>query len=186
MHCTRLIPLTKIVGQLYHAGFMFNRILIDPISFARTGQTQDGACVLAALSARAGLASEQGRVAWTLTGFVDDMLCPSLRIDLVADVRVACRYCLKPLVFELTSHAVLALFTDESKLEVALREREGLDAIVVGKELDIAALIEDEIIMGLPLSPAHEVCNIDSLASVKGGAPGPFAVLATLKEPPQQ
>ena len=48
-------------------------------------------------------------------------------------------------------------------------------------ELDVVRLVEDEIIMGLPLSPKHDDCGTDALTRAKADKPNPFAVLAALK-----
>ena len=57
------------------------------------------------------------------------------------------------------------------------------DVIVVTKALDIAVLVEDEVLLGLPLSPRHEIClDQNRLDSLEGAsAASPFAALKNLK-----
>ena len=75
--------------------------------------------------------------------------------------------------------------------EVAMHEDDGCDEdlLVMTPEFDLAALIEDELLMALPLVPMHNTCpvmpmfNAGDVAAPAGKAdkPNPFAVLAKLK-----
>ncbi|GGY10478.1 YceD family protein [Paludibacterium paludis] len=164
---------------------MSNPILIDPLRYAREGRAQSGKFAVAALDARvlSDLADERGEVSWTLTGFVDALYRPCLRLVLEGEVTVACVRCLDNMAFRLETDSVITLFTDEAKMEAAVEADESLDAVLVAadEEFDVAALIEDEIIMGLPLSPSHGECGEEHLLRAKSDRLNPFAVLATLK-----
>lgn len=164
---------------------MSNPILIDPICFARAQQTQRGQFALSAMDERvlSSLMSTDGDVAWVLTGFIDDAWRPSLRIELEADVVVACGYCSEPVAVRLVVDSVLALFTDESKLAAAEQDDVSLDAIMVGSELDVMGVMEDEMIMSLPLSPAHSHCGGLDWLRIHRSRSNPFAILKTIKFP---
>jgi len=120
-------------------------------------------------------------VSYTLTGFADRLRRPALRIELSASVCVSCGRCLQPMPVEVKADSVVTLFTSEEKMEAAVDEDEELDAILAEPEFDVMALIEDEIIMGLPLSPFHDDCGTEHLERAKAEKPNPFAVLAALK-----
>jgi uncharacterized protein len=81
----------------------------------------------------------------------------------------------------LVADSVITLFTSEEKLEAAVEDDEELDAIMAEPEFDVLALVEDEIIMGLPLSPLHDDCGSELLDRARADKPNPFAVLAALK-----
>jgi len=62
------------------------------------------------------------------------------------------------------------------------------DLLVISREFDLAALIEDEVLMALPLVPRHEICPVSvKLAAVDAdfedvpAKPSAFAALAKLK-----
>ena len=64
------------------------------------------------------------------------------------------------------------------------------DLLVTSREFDLAALIEDEVLLALPLVPRHEVCPVrvkmaaaDKDFDAPAEKPNPFAVLAQLKKP---
>ena len=62
------------------------------------------------------------------------------------------------------------------------------DVLVISRDFDALALVEDELILSLPLVPLHEVCPETLPMSVADPAfeaaaerPNPFGVLASLK-----
>ena len=65
------------------------------------------------------------------------------------------------------------------------------DVLVMSRDFDVSALIEDEVLMDLPVVPRHEVCPVAvKLVAVDAGfdaaavKPNPFAALAGLKAKP--
>ena len=54
--------------------------------------------------------------------------------------------------------------------------------MVLENELDIFTLLEDQILMALPISPKHEQCGNNHLDKINQDKPNPFAVLAGLKK----
>ncbi|WP_174874930.1 YceD family protein [Vogesella oryzae] len=163
---------------------MSNPILIDPLAFARDGGQFDKELAIADLDERVHevLASTAGAVKLSLSGFSDRLRRPSLRYALTANVELSCQRCLGVMPFEVESEGVITLFVNESKLDDAVAQDEELDAIMAEDEFDVLALIEDEIIMGLPLSAKHDDCGSEHLERAKADKPNPFAVLATLKK----
>jgi uncharacterized protein len=111
-------------------------------------------------------------------------------------VKVLCQRCLQEMELEL--HCTLNLIVCNSEEELqALPETE--DGIVMDEEgLNILDVIEDELILSLPLVPAHADVNCNSflnaLTQAETSSQGkdknyslddkqnPFAVLATLKD----
>lgn len=81
-------------------------------------------------------------------------------------LEMICQRCLKPVEITLESDRVLYLSgseKDAERLETVLAD-EDMDVIVAGQSLDLAGVIEDEVLLSLPLVPMHEHCNMDSLA----------------------
>ncbi|WP_240674170.1 YceD family protein [Crenobacter cavernae] len=158
--------------------------MIDPLAFAREGLTLSGDVAVATLDGRVleALADTNGTLRYALSGSVDKLRRHHLTLSVDGEVTVTCQRCLVPMVQVLQLSSAITLFSDEEKLAEAVEADEELDAIMAEPELDVMALIEDEIIMGLPVSPKHEACGQDVLDSVKVEKPNPFAVLATLKK----
>ena len=57
------------------------------------------------------------------------------------------------------------------------------DFLPVVRELDVVELVEDEILLTLPVAPRHERCGLPGSADV-GERENPFAALAGLKGKP--
>lgn len=79
----------------------------------------------------------------------------------------------------------------DTEAQAELEDDESLeDLLVSGREFDLSALIEDEVLMDLPVVPRHDTCPVAiKLAAVDADfedvpvKPNPFAVLAGLKNP---
>jgi uncharacterized metal-binding protein YceD (DUF177 family) len=73
------------------------------------------------------------------------------------------------------------------ELELAASEREiveaddDVDRVLATNAMDVASLVEDEVLLVLPMAPMHERCEPDAgLRAADRGAP--FAVLAGLRK----
>ena len=110
-----------------------------------------------------------------------------LQLNFELSLPMTCQRCLET-VDELISADRRFRFVESE--EVAEREDDESeeDLLVVAREFDLAALLEDEILMSLPLLPRHEVCPVPPRSSVVDAdfvdeptKPNPFAALADLK-----
>lgn len=105
---------------------------------------------------------------------------------------VACQRCLQPLDIELDYEANLALLYNETQSSLLDDEIDYvlLDEVINTQQhqrlLPLAELIEDELLLNVPLSAKHEDCEM--MVEQVGEVPedeeseNPFAVLAGLKE----
>ena len=59
-------------------------------------------------------------------------------------------------------------------------EDDSFDAIEASNEMQVGSLIEDEVLLALPLSPRHDVCGLPRMKDDRQDA-SPFAVLRNLK-----
>jgi uncharacterized protein len=85
---------------------------------------------------------------------------PQLHCSVKGEVQMVCQRCLKPLEVVIRSDRRLYLATSEpeaARLEAALADVE-IDVMVVGRTLDLAGVIEDEVLLSMPLVPMHDAC----------------------------
>lgn len=161
---------------------------IDAVKmFAREGSIT-AELPLARLQRLAGqLASDQGAVAVDLRFERDEEGRRVLSGTLGATVKVACQRCLQPMDLDLESSLRLFVVDTEDELQEL---RDDQDGVVMPEDgnLDVQALVEDELLLSLPMIPMHEdtACNAALNALRDGEAPvesrpNPFAVLAGLK-----
>lgn len=130
---------------------------------------------------------------------------PEIRLHLRAQatVRQTCQRCLQGLPLSLSVDRLFRFVADEAQA-AALDDDSEEDVLPLDRSWDLLELLEDELIMALPLVPRHEVCpeplplatappppvgEAHQAASVEPLAPlqerrNPFAVLAQLKRKP--
>jgi uncharacterized protein len=81
----------------------------------------------------------------------DDLLLMQLQCD--ARLELICQRCLKPVVHEVSEQVDFAIADNEASLALV---PQGVDLIALqGDRFQPAALIEDELIVSLPLVPRH-------------------------------
>ncbi len=160
---------------------MSQPILIDPLELARDGRELKGVLQPADLPRVVESVSQVVEpVTWSLRGSIGRCKRPELALSVSVVVSVVCQRCLQPMPMPLKLENLLTLFRNEESLESAEAEDETIEGMLIEGELDLTALIEDEILLALPFAPRHESCELD--APVKAtGRPNPFAVLSTLK-----
>ena len=149
------------------------------------------------------------RIAREAVGSIDDQLINiDCKLSMDAYHRIAwldghvetkvpmeCQRCLETVEIELVSDFHLALVDDESLIE---RLDEDADFIVLGESesstkgdfttpatVDLLSLLEDELLLLMPLSPKHDACEHKHQPTVQDiveeKRDNPFDVLASLK-----
>lgn len=105
---------------------------------------------------------------------------------------LACQRCLQPFEEGLAVDTAVRFVRDEAEAEALDAELEE-DVLALPRWLDCRALIEDELLLALPLVPRHERCpsplpmaadaGLDVAEDAEAAAqrPNPFAVLQALK-----
>jgi uncharacterized protein len=100
---------------------------------------------------------------------------PVVRLAVTADVVLTCQRCLGRVRQTLSSVAQL-VFADEDAPELP----DGHEAVGGDpRKLDLAALVEDELLLGLPIIPQHEA---GEACELPGAAPGEAAAEAEAPE----
>ena len=101
-------------------------------------------------------------------------------------VRLECQRCLMPMPQVIDINRQFLFVRDEAEA-TRLDEHSEEDVLVLADKLDLAELVEDELILTLPLVPRHETCPQPLLVPAPAAADAdarpahPFAALATLR-----
>ena len=81
------------------------------------------------------------------------------------------------------------LFVADEATAEALDEDSEADVLVISRDFDALSLVEDELILALPLVPRHDNCPqslpdsaVDAAFEQASERPNPFAALAALKK----
>ena len=112
-----------------------------------------------------------------------------LHLTSSASIPLTCQRCLTPVDSQIEVDQWYRFVATE---EIAMAEDDESeeDLLVMEPQFDLLAVLEDELIMALPVVPMHEVCPVtlplqtgELKAPENVEKPNPFAVLAQLKKP---
>ena len=164
---------------------MFARHFIDSLDFARNGRELYGEVAVADLPRLQDmLADSAGKISYLIRGFQDKSGKPMLEVAINGLCQLRCQRCLNSLAYPVNLVSHLMLVRENRPDEVSTRvEEDDVDSIPADDHLDIAALLEEELLLSLPFAPKHPA-GACQLAAKGLDQPGnsAFAVLAGLKD----
>lgn len=160
---------------------------IDPIRLADEGARLTGSIPVRALRRLAGITIENGAEVQVDLQFERTAQGQrEMHGRISARVALACQRCLEPLTLDITA-APLLLFARAGEPGAGLPE--DTEQVVVSKPLVLSDLVEDELLLALPMVPTHAEteCRTRGYQPVAGAAAenertGPFASLGRLKK----
>lgn len=174
----------------------FNARHLDIVAFAEAGASLSGEDPLShyARLSREDLDGEgKAVVRWQAQGRSEPVAggAPEIWLDLQAQTELGmqCQRCLEPMRQTLAFERSFRFVRDEATAEQLDEELEE-DVLVWRKDFDLQALVEDELLMELPVAPRHEVCPSTPPMQVQTHdfdageqeKPNPFAALKALKK----
>lgn len=159
------------------------QMVIDGPEFARRGKRAEARVAVAELTRVAeSLASVEGELGCELSGGLaeDGSGHPELHLAVSGELQLRCQRCLEAMRFPLRLDKRLRLVRPGAEWPEDELENEDFDAIEASDEMAVGALIEDEVLLALPIAPRHDVCGLPRTRDTKQDA-SPFAVLRKLK-----
>ncbi|MGQ0749087.1 MAG: YceD family protein [Betaproteobacteria bacterium] len=161
--------------------------VIDSLEFARAAQQVRGSVPVSALARLHDcLSDSDGEVEYVVTGGRDAQRRLVLKVDISGNLRLQCQRCLGALDYPLELSSTLVLVRPGEDVSECAEDPEAPDCIEASGELDVAALIEDEILLSLPFAPRHPENTCRSVAGAgerTASERSPFSKLAELKHP---
>ncbi|WP_048441213.1 DUF177 domain-containing protein [Caenimonas sp. SL110] len=168
---------------------------LDVKSFAEDGSSLHGEVPVREFARI--FAETQGRavdsqVAWSAQGELRNPghVNPQVWLHLKAstELPLTCQRCMGPVDVPIAFDRSFRFVADEETAATQDDESEE-DVLALSRTFDLVELIEDEILMEMPIAPFHEICPesvqlsaVDDGFEEAGGArENPFAVLETLK-----
>lgn len=166
----------------------------DVQAFARSGGARSQDSALAdfprLMEEAAGPAGDR-IVHWHATGalrLVAGVAQIWLHLEVQATLPVICQRCLEPVDLALSVDRWFRFVADEATADTEDEEAEE-DLLVLDPQFDLMALVEDELLMEMPLVPRHEACptavpmeHVDAdFEEAQQAKPNPFNALAGLK-----
>ena len=158
---------------------------IDLFEFARLGGRVSGQLALADMC-RVDTPERSGALDWKAaiaSGGRHGL--PQLDLDIDGTIELVCQRCLQAMTHGIAIRSHFLIAPDEESA-AAFDDDDTYDAIVGASDFDLDALIEDEVILSLPIAPRHEVCPDEGTRpSYADEKPSPFAALAGFRAGPR-
>ena len=159
-----------------------SKFIADPFRFAQEGRVIDGELPVAGFLRLAdSLADSAGNVQYRISGALDAEQRPILTVVINGQLMLRCQRCLDSVAWTLAVSSALFPVRAGRPIPEEELEDDTVDAFEVDGEIDVATLIEDEILLGVPLVPRHETCDVPGPEKNGDGKASPFAVLASLR-----
>ncbi|TDR53751.1 uncharacterized protein DFP85_10839 [Halomonas ventosae] len=183
-------------GSAYHCAPMLTSRLpgrVEPYKLAARAEHLEG---LVALSDMARLAEEVGGQSGDAQVWLDFAIDPQgrreIRGHLKADLQLPCRRCLEPMAQQVESDFRLGMVTSDALAAELPSTHEPV--LVENEQLNLLAVVEDELILSLPQVVYHDEAecpvsrdqlNSGEAADASASAPAsPFDVLRQIKGKP--
>ena len=164
---------------------------VDPRKLADRGATLEGQVSLASLLRLCDpLADNSGSVRAKFTFGRDEQKAVVIRSEIDVEVKMVCQRCLELVALPIHSECEYAVVKEGTAIEL---QPQGYDVLEMGEEpLDLLALVEDELLLALPIVPTHNTnfcqqpAGLDEPESSEDEVTrsNPFSVLAQLKRDP--
>ncbi len=180
----------------------FDSRKLDVPAFARDAGSLQGEWPASQLSRLADVAAPETPVAawpavqWSLHGERRELSGGAvetwLHLEASAEVSMTCQRCLQPVQESMSLERSYRFVRDEQEAaEQDIESEEEL--LVLTRNLDVQELVEDELLLSLPLVPRHEQCpkplevpagvaELSEEEAASSERPNPFAALAALKK----
>lgn len=154
--------------------------VIDGLQFARGAQAVRGVLGMEQLPRVAVLHGATEGLAFGVRGGMRDDGKPCLWISVSGELRLVCQRCLGQLIFPLSIEAELVLTQDAREIEEA---QDDVDRVLASRAMSVAQLVEDEVLLSLPMVPRHDRC-VAALSEGREAKASPFGVLTELRRKP--
>ncbi|CAK9884683.1 MAG: Large ribosomal RNA subunit accumulation protein YceD [Candidatus Erwinia impunctatus] len=164
-------------------------LTLDPVRTAQKRLDYEGVYTAAQVTRIAeSVVSVGSDVSCAMSFTIDNQRLAVLRGSAEVDVTLCCQRCGQSFPHHVHVTYCFSPVSSEEQAEALPEEYEPVDINEFG-EIDLLAVIEDEIILALPVVPVHdsEHCEVSDADMVFGELPAeaekpnPFAVLASLK-----
>jgi DUF177 domain-containing protein len=155
---------------------MLQPAAIDGLAFARSGGVLKGRLGMESVPRLARSGCSSSVLDFVLVGEINERGNPGFRLTIDGSVRLECQRCLGEFDFPLRLEVQLELATSEAEI---LAAEDDVDRVVAGREMGVAALVEEEVILALPMAPKHAQCRAPAME--RGAEPSAFQALGALK-----
>jgi uncharacterized protein len=112
-------------------------------------------------------------IRYTLMGYAKKMHLPSLRLQVESKLPVLCQRCLEAMQIHLNLEFEYLISENNPN---GMEENDEIDWLELSQHMNLTELIEDELLIAMPIAPLHEADCIKATMQ-SGEKPNPFAIL---------
>ncbi len=157
---------------------------VDVVRCAETGRRLTGELPLSGMTRLLPLLHDAAGSVWLDFQFGrDDLKVAYVRGEIRAQLHLQCQRCLQPFDYPMRVKCALGLVTGEAQADNLKGDYEPF--LVTAQNMPLAAIVEDELLLALPVVPVHQEgeCPVPaaSAADKRASKISPFAVLSRLK-----
>jgi uncharacterized protein len=133
------------------------------------------------------LADASGALGYRFGGMVDELGRPAAVLEVQGKVRARCDRCGGPVEVPIDEQAHFFFVADERELGKLPIDESPEEPLLGSRRFDVAALVEDQAILALPLSPRHDHCTAPMPSEAESRTGGethrPFEALLASSKP---
>ena len=158
---------------------------INPLRLAKSRERIEGSLQIDTFERLQGdLIDNHGKLRFNLSFDFDESGMCVVECEIDTQLTLECQRCLKPVVIKIHKKSLLGLVKDKDEIDSLAKEYEPLQ--LDEETISAKELIEDELLLAIPLSPLHseEECGAKAVLDQinEDAKPKPFAALAALKK----
>lgn len=131
---------------------------IDNLKFCRDRSVLSGSVRAEEFTRLALLDCAFEEVGFELRGVMDKDGRGRLHLAIFGNLGLTCQRCLGLLSWRLDANAQYVLASNPQDLDIAGEDE--WDAIAIDRQMSVEDLIEDQIILEMPMIPRHEACDL--------------------------
>jgi uncharacterized protein len=157
---------------------MSHRPVIDGFEFAESGSTLKGEWLIKEFTRlRDALFDDCGVIEYELRGVRDVRGRARLKLAIRGSLQLVCQRCLERMVYALHVDRELVLAKSQEEIDAASLDEGSPDWLLASKEMSVGELIEDELLIELPIAPRHDRCATRSGEAAASDSANPFSGL---------
>ncbi len=163
---------------------MMKTLIINNLEFAQKQQeiadnfAPEALSRLAETLALTGENAHLATIDFRITGDIKRFRQPSLHLHIKSRLPVICQRCLEEMLIDLELNFDYLLSNSTAS---ELEDSDESDWLEINTEMDVRDLVEDELLLSMPIAPVHEA-GCGKLTMQSGEKPNPFAVLKNLNK----
>jgi uncharacterized protein len=156
---------------------------IDGRQFARDRGSLSGTLTIDDLPRLREFGCTAATLRYIVRGAADPNEHARLTVAVSGQLELVCQRCLAPLELPLALENELTLAGSEEEIDAA---EDDVDRVLATPTMDVATVVEDEVIIALPMVAVHERCESNIGRDEQSASTSPFAKLATLRKGQQR